>query len=134
MFQTTKVTIQLKDSNGAFMDSGTVQYRTTGWHSMGSTSGGQVSKELLPGSYTFRMTYTFAHEKKSQDIAADSTVVFQTGQVHSDSGRCTYYNAGGWHAFTQDMQLLPDTYTFRFKDKPENRSYKITAGKVNHIH
>jgi len=101
---------------------------------MGSTSGGQVSKELLPGNYTFRMTYAFAQEEKSQDTGTDSTVVFQTGQVHSDSGLCTQYNAGGWHVFTQDMQLLPGTYAFRFKDKPETRSYKITAGTINHIH
>ena len=101
---------------------------------MGRTSGGQVNKELLPAKYTFRMTYAFAHEEKSQDIAAGSTVVFQTGQVHSDSGRCTHYDAYGWHAFTQDMQLLPGTYTFRFRDKPEIRPYRITAGTVNHIH
>ena len=134
VFQTTKVTVQLKDSTGAPMDTGSVQYRSRGWHTTGRTSGGQASKELLPGRYTLRMTYAFAHEDKSQDIAADSTVVFQTGQVHSDSGRCTHYNAGGWHAFTQDMQLLPGTYTFRYKDRPENRSYRIIAGTVNHIH
>jgi hypothetical protein len=134
VFQTTKVTVQLKDSNGALMDAGRVQYRSTGWHRMGRISGGQASKELLPAKYTFRMTYGFAHEDKSQDTAADSTVVFQTGQVHSDSGRCTHYHAGGWHVFTQDMQLLPGTYTFRFKERAEIRSYKITAGSVIHIH
>ena len=134
VFQTTKVTVQLKDSTGAPMDTGTAQYRSRGWHSMGNTSGGQVSVELLPGSYTFRMTYAFAQQEKSQNTAAGATVVFQTGQVHSDSGRCTHYNAGGWHVFTQDMQLLPGTYSFRFKDRPENRSYRISAGTVNHIH
>jgi hypothetical protein len=103
-------------------------------HSMGGTSGGEVSKELLPGRYGFRMTYAFAHEDKSQDIATDSTVVFQTGQVHSDSGHYTYYNSGGWHVFTQDMQLLPGTYAFRFKGGTPNRSYRITPGTVTHIH
>jgi 3D (Asp-Asp-Asp) domain-containing protein len=134
VFQTTKVTVQLKDSTGALMDTGTARYRSRGWHSMGNTSGGQASVELLPGRYTFRMTYAFAHEKKSQDIAADPTLVFQTGQVHSDSGRCTHFNADGWHVFTQDMQLLPGTYTFRFKGGTPNRSYRIIAGTVTHIH
>ena len=134
VFQTTKVTVQLKDSTGALMETGTAQYRSRGWHSMGNTSGGQVSVELLSGSHTFRMTYAFAHQEKSQNIAADPTVVFQTGQVHSDSGRCTHYNAGGWHVFTQDMQLLPGTCTFRFKGGTPNRSYQIVPGTVNRIH
>ena len=113
----------------------TRRYYSGGWKVFGTTdTNGQVSKELLPASYTFRMTYAFAHEKKSQDIAADPTVVFQTGRVHSESGRCTHYNASGWHVFTQDMQLLSGTYTFRFKDKPKNRSYRIIPGTVNHIH
>jgi len=133
VFQTTKVTVQLKDSTGGLMDTGTAQYRSRGWHNMGNTSGGQASVELLPGSYTFRMTYAFTRQEKSQNIAADPTVVFQTGQVHSDSGRCTHYNAKGWHVFTQDMQLLPGTYTFRFKGGTPNPSYRIVAGIKNHI-
>jgi hypothetical protein len=134
VFQTTKVTVQLKDSTGALMDTGTIQYYSGGWRDIGSTSGGQVSKELLPMSYSFSMTYAFARQEKPQNIGTDPTVVFKTGQVHSDSGSCTYYYAGGWRVFIQDTELLPATYTFRFNDGTSESSYTIITDTVNHIH
>ena len=134
VFQTTNVTIQLKDNAGTLMDTGTVQYYSGGWRDIGSTSGGQVNKELLPGSYTFSVNYAFARQEKSQNVTANPIVVFQTGQVHSDSNSCTQYYAGGWRAFIQDMELLPATYTFRFNDGTLDTQYTIITGTVNPIH
>ena len=134
VFQTTRVTVQLKNRTGGLMDNGRVQYYSGGWRDFGTTSGGQVNKELLPASYTFRMSYAFASQDKPQNIAADPTVVFQTGQVHSDSGNSTHYYAGGWRGFIQDMELLPLAYTFRFNDGTPNTPYTIITDTVTHIH
>ena len=134
VFQTTSVTVQLKDSGGNPIDTGQVKYYASSWKTFGSTSGGQASLELLPKSYKFRMTYAGASNEQTQDVETDPLVVFQTGKVVSDSGTCTHYYAGGWKVFTSGMELLPNTYKFRFNDcEPETNS-EVNAGSVNNIH
>ena len=76
--------------------------------------------------------YSWASQQKSQNVASDPIVIFQTVQVHSDSGKCISCYAGGWRTFAQDMELLLGTYTFRFSDRTRNTSYTVVT--VKHIH
>ena len=133
VFQTKLVTVKLLASNGVTELNGGAQYYASGWKTFG---GGTTTStmELLPVTYTFQISWAGAVQKKSQNVGKDPNVIFQTVQVHSDSGKCTSYYASGWRTFTQDMELLPGTYQFRFSDGTANKSYKIVASAVNHIH
>ena len=141
VFQTVKVKVQLKDSQGNLMDSGSVKYYAGGWLTFGQTIGGEIIKELLPGSYTFSMTNEGAYKEKVQNIGIDQVVVFQTVKVKvqlkdsqgnlMDSGSVKYY-AGGWLTFGQttggeiSKELLSGSYTFgmtnegAYKEKVQN--------------
>jgi hypothetical protein len=132
-FQTILVTMKLLDSSNNEL-AGSAQYYAGGWKTFGtSTTTTTTSMELLPVSYSFRVSYAGASQQKSQNVGADPNVVFHTGQVHSDSGNCTQYYASGWKAFAQDMELLPVNYAFRFSDISQ-KSYKIMAATTTHIH
>ncbi|WP_139993484.1 Ig-like domain-containing protein [Paenibacillus paridis] len=78
VFRTTNVLIGLEDALGNSVDGGQAKFYSGGsWRVIGSTVGGKVRKELLPATYTFGMTYGTALPNVQQNIAADSTVVFQ---------------------------------------------------------
>ncbi|MDI4649065.1 OmpL47-type beta-barrel domain-containing protein [Cohnella hashimotonis] len=130
VFQTVKVKVQLKDSLGHPLDTGSASYYAGGWKSFGTTSGGEVSKELLPGSYTFGMKQEGTYKELLQNVGTDATVVFQTVQVTLrlkdslgnplDTGSASYY-ADGWKTFGTtsggevSKELLPGSYTFGMK-------------------
>jgi hypothetical protein len=113
--------------------SGTAQYYAGGWKRFGGGTT-PTTMELLPLTYNFQISYAGATQQNSQDVSKNPNVKFQTVQVHSDSGKCTSYNAGGWRTFTQNMELLPGTYTFRFSDGTKDTSYTLVVGAVKHIH
>jgi len=137
-FHTVKVTIQLKDSLGNPLDGGSASYYAGGWKTFGTTSttgttGGEISKELLPGSYTFGMTHEGAYREQVQEVGSNAAVVFHTVKVTIrlkdssgnplDGGSASYY-AGGWKTFGTtsttgtttggeiSKELLPGSYTF----------------------
>lgn len=132
-FQTKLVTVKLIDSNSDPLDTGTVKYYASGWKTFGTTSSGQVTKELLPGTYHFKMTYAGASEQKNSiNIETTPTITYQTGKVHSNSGDVVKYYASGWQTFTNDMELLPGSYNFKYIDSTV-KNFTIEAGKTNYI-
>ena len=132
VFKTILVTVKIQSSTNTEL-SGAAQYYAGGWKAFG---GGTTtsSMELLPLTYTFQVSYAGASQQVSQNAATNANVIFKTVQVHSDSGKCTSYHASGWRTFTQDMELLPGSYTFRFSDKTKDTSYTLVVGAVKHIH
>jgi hypothetical protein len=111
VFQTVLMEVQLQNSSNALMDVGEVKYYASGWKSFGTTSGGKVTKELLPGSYSFRMKYEgYTQQKSSVDITnpSNNPLIFQTllmevqlqnsSNALMDVGQVKYY-ASGWKTF-----------------------------------
>jgi Tol biopolymer transport system component len=133
-FQTKNVTVQLNSSTGVPLDTGAVKFYAGSWREFGNTSNGQASKELLPLSYSFRMIFKNATNDKVQNVGIDPLVVYQTGNVVSDSNACTAFYSGNWQTFSPGIELLPIQYTFRFNDSTPDTKFSISAGAANHIH
>jgi photosystem II stability/assembly factor-like uncharacterized protein len=141
VFTTVNAAVQLKNSQGSYLDQGNVQYYFSSWQTFGPTVNGVATKELLPGNYTFRMTYASASNDKQQNIGTNPTVVFQTVntavQLQNsqgaliDTGTVQYYSSS-WQNFGTTLngvttkELLPANYTFRIsyasatKDRQQN--------------
>ncbi|GAG01839.1 unnamed protein product, partial [marine sediment metagenome] len=129
-----------QDSSGGGFKGGVVKYYASGWKSFGTTGsdGNTPGKELLPGKYSFRMTWAgYTQQKSNVDISSANPLVFTTVKMQvklEDSnhigleGGIVKYYASGWKNFgaspyTTDttgfvpghMELLPGKYSFRMK-------------------
>ncbi len=144
VFQTKRVKVQLKDSAGQPLGgSAPVSYYADGWRTFGTTSGGEAGKELLPGNYTFNLSFEGAYQSKTQDVGNDPNVVFQTASVKVrledsegqplDGGEASYY-MDGWHSFgaltggEATKELLPVNYTFSVSYEGANLSKQQDVG------
>ncbi|MEO8197991.1 MAG: hypothetical protein ABI689_14840, partial [Thermoanaerobaculia bacterium] len=125
---------RLRDAAGGPLESSLTEFYAGGWRTFGPTAGGEAHKELLPASYTFALTYLGQRNTKVQDIATNPEVLFETAEVVSSSATCNGVYSAGWRTFSQGMQLLPATYTFRFSSgTPTQQAIAIVAGAVNAI-
>ncbi|MHC1768795.1 MAG: hypothetical protein AB9869_31685 [Verrucomicrobiia bacterium] len=56
-------------------------------------------------------------------------------RLHSNSVTCIqYYGAGALRGFSNDMELLPLSFLFRFNDGTVNATTAITVGVVTAMH
>jgi hypothetical protein len=128
-FQTVSAAVELRDSQGGLIDTGTVKYYSGGWRDFGTTENGSAVKELLPKQYSFRMYYENASIDKQQDIFENGTVTFSTvactvlvtdtSLLPLESASIKFY-AGGWCDFGTTgtdgiavKELLPKAFGFR---------------------
>ena len=116
IFQTVNVEVKLVNSDGAGLEGGTVNYYAGGWKSFGTTNAsGQAFKELLPGTYSFKMYWKgLSQEIKNVKVPDNSPVVFGTTTVNVQYSGSVQYYAGGWKNYSQPMEMLPYNYDFKF--------------------
>jgi hypothetical protein len=128
-FQTVSANVLLKNSFGALIDTGTVQYYAGAWRNFGTTTNGIATKELLPINYSFRMTHEFLSKDKQQNIGTNPVVDFTTvlctvkvtnSTNQSISNSSVKYYAGAWRDLgvtnsegITTKELLPQNISFR---------------------
>jgi hypothetical protein len=133
VFQMVRVKVELRDNAGNLITSGpqpTVYYWPYGKpeQTFGTMSGGQVSKDLLPGSFLFKIKDYQGSTQQLGPINNPTTVVFQTGKVLDGGYGCTQYHqyGGPTKTFTNGIQLLPGNFYF----DPGSKNLQVIAGQT----
>ena len=136
-FQTSEITIKLLNSAASLADGGVVAINDGGWPVIGTTGDdgpGLIKHEhFLPYTRTFRMSFNYGTEFKTQDVGADPVVVFQTGLVNLWFTGTTQHGVGGWPSYVKPTEMLPIAHRFAFSG-PEYPRVELlltpTAGAV----
>ncbi len=125
--------IWLEDHTGTPITDGAATLDQGGgyWYGWGNlNSSGYRDIQLFPGSYKFKVTYNYTSDTQYPVVgtgAGYDDFHFRTGQVF---GACiTQYSASGWQTFTDGIELMPGTYTFR----SPSQSGTITAGGITNL-
>ncbi len=118
----------LKNSNGAYLLTGTLQYYDASWKDAVNNNDGTFSINTTKTTLSLRMTYSYGSQQKNNVPVNSDTVIFQTvnaqvqlknsSNVLLDTGTVQYY-AGAWRTFgtttngVARKELLPKNYKFR---------------------
>ncbi|MCI0545547.1 MAG: PKD domain-containing protein, partial [Actinobacteria bacterium] len=134
IFNTILVTGELLDSTGTGIPGALIQYRAGTWRDLGTTdANGQTQLELLPANLNFRVTHNAATLTKTQNIAVDPFVGYQTGKVLQGVGpRVLNYRTSAWFPFVDGVELLPLNVTFDLDTGP-NEVHTPVAGAVIYV-
>jgi hypothetical protein len=135
-FSTEILRINLKDHAGNPItdQTGSLAQGGGSWIGMGDfNASGYVDVQTFPTtSARYRATYNCNAETKNGIAvtagAGIQEVDFQTGQVVGPT--CTQYQGCGWSAFTNPMEQLPGTRTFRFNDGTPQTAFTVVAGQI----
>ncbi|MBL7813241.1 MAG: T9SS type A sorting domain-containing protein [Bacteroidetes bacterium] len=146
LFQTSKVTVALKDCSGNQLSGGTFQYYQNGWSGVKNAN---TDEELLAGTYTFQMKYNNGVETQSSVAISGCTddVLFQTSKVtialkdcsgNALSGGTFQYYQNGWSGVKNantDEELLAGNYTFQMKynNGVETKSGVVISGCTDDV-
>lgn len=136
VFQTKQVTISLYNASGSLITDGTAryEYNSNGWNDLGISDTGQMTVELLPKTYNFRIEHKSTKKEKSQNTVFNSDIEFKTvnftlelkdstnayiPNANADGNGIAQFNSGGWQNIGDTVsgsigiELLPNLYTFR---------------------
>lgn len=73
-FQTVLCTIRVKDNQNQPVNNAIVSYYSGAWRQIGNTVNGEITKELLPKSLSFRAKLGTVQKDVTQDLSVNNVV------------------------------------------------------------
>ncbi len=75
-FNTVLCTIKVKDAQGNPVNDAVASYYSGAWRQIGNTVSGEITKELLPANFTFRIKSGAVQLDKTQNLSTNNIVEF----------------------------------------------------------